>query len=67
MMEKKPDERRWLPESVVTELSVLHHLLHLLYAYISRPLSSRLYVSDVSEDGAGLVYEDLSVRDILRL
>lgn len=60
MMEKKPDKRRRLPDSVLNELRVLLDAFRLLYTDISRPLSSRVYASDASEDGAGLVYVDLS-------
>lgn len=64
MIEAQPDRSRRLPDSVVTELSILLDLFPLLYADLSRPLASRVYASDVSEDGIGIVYSDLSIRDL---
>lgn len=66
MLEAEPDKRRRLPESVVVELSILPDLFPLLFADLSRPLESRIYCSDASELGAGLVYSDLSTRSLWR-
>lgn len=66
MLEPQPETRRCLPDSVVTELSVLLNLFPLLFTDFSRPLSPRVYSSDASEHGAGLVYADLSAHALWR-
>lgn len=66
MLEPDQDRRRRLPDSVVMELSILLDLFPLLFAKLSRPLSTRVYASDASEQGAGLVYVDLSQSALWR-
>lgn len=66
MLEVDSDRRRRLPDLVVTELSVLLDFFPINFAKRFCLLSTRVYASDASEQGAGLVYVDLSQRALWR-
>lgn len=55
MLESQPYKRRMLTNAVVTDLSVLIDLFHLLYASLTHPLASMVYSSDACTQLVGLV------------